>query len=308
VERSRLGTLPPGQALEAQLAGVAHLEEAVALAPGWAAAHAQLAGAYMGLAGPTEMRAGYFPRARNAALRALELDEGEAQAHAALGMVLAFHEWDWAAAERAMRRAMELDSSAHLATYAGYLRAMERYDEAAIYLRMAEERNPLSRSLKRQIVVTHFCAGRYEEAAATAQYVAELWPDLERAHVDYLLGHVHSARSDHDRAIAAYERAVTLSDGATWAFEGLAYGHARAGSRQAARRLLDRLERENPNGRPAPQYVALGDVEGAVALVEADFRERGLGAFLDLRCFPEFSTLRREARIQQILKLVGLPT
>lgn len=306
LERHWLGTLPPEPSLDALRTGIAHLETAVALDPEWAAAHARLARGYHSLASAvSEVRGEFYGKSKAAALRAIELDEAEAQAHASLGFVLFAHEWDWAGAERELRRALVLDPNAHHAVYAVFLRSAGRYDEAITRFRLAEERDPLSRTLKRQLVAALFCAGRYEEALEQAAHSFRLWPELGVAAESGFRGNVYTVRSLHAEAIREYRQAVAASDSAAWAVAGLAYVHARAGDHDLARTLLRRVE-ERPGSYHPLLYAALGQTERAVTMIESAFLERGLGAILDQRCFPEYDALRTEPRVRQMLRRMHL--
>lgn len=306
LERHWLGTLSRDQSLEALRTGIAHLEEAVALDPGWAAAHARLARAYHSLAsGVLALREEFFTKSKAAALRAIELDDAEAQAHASLGFVLFAHEWDWAGAERELRRALVLDPNAHHAVYGVFLRAAGRYEEAVTNFRLAEERDPLSRTLKRQLVAALFCAGHYDEALEQSAQSFRLWPELGVAAESGFRGNVYTVRSLHAEAIREYRQAVALSDSAVWAVAGLAYVHARAGDHDVAWALLQRVE-ERPGSYHPMLYAALGQPERAVAMIESAFLERGLGAILDQRCFPEYDALRAEPRVREMLRQIRL--
>ena len=135
--------------LEALRTAVANLENAVALAPEWAGAHAKLARAYHWIASSyAELASEFYPKSKTAALRALELDPNEAQAHASLGFVLFNYDWDWEGAERSIQRALALDPNSHQWIYAMFLVAAGRYEEAATHYQLAEERNPLSPLIK----------------------------------------------------------------------------------------------------------------------------------------------------------------
>jgi DNA-binding SARP family transcriptional activator/TolB-like protein len=307
LERQALGTLSAQEADEAREAAIVHLEEAVAMDPDWAAAHARLSVAYHWQASAApEREAELYPKAKAAAVRALELDEEDAQAHASLGFIRFFFEWDWDGAERAYQRALALDPSAHQGGYALYLRAAGRYDEAVEHFRRAEVRNPLSRALKRQVVVAYFCAGRYDEALRQAEQVTDFWPEGEAVARYGLLGNAYGAQSMHADAIAAFEEAVALSDSATWAVQGLAHAQARAGARAEALALLDWLESERPDSYHPVLHVALGQTERGAASVVSAFERTGLRALWDLRCFPEWEVLAREPPIRAILERVGL--
>jgi TolB-like protein/DNA-binding SARP family transcriptional activator len=153
--------------LKALRTAVSNLENAVALAPDWAPAHAKLARAYHWIASSyDELAREFYPKSKTAAVRALELDPNDAQAHASLGFVQFNYEWDWEGAERSIRQALALDPNSYHWIYAMFLIAVGRYDEAITHYQQAQERNPLSQLLKGQLAYAYSCAGRQDKAIA----------------------------------------------------------------------------------------------------------------------------------------------
>ena len=285
---------------------VANLETAVALAPEWAAAHAKLARTYHWIASSyEELARQFYPKSKRAALRALQLDSNEAQAHASLGFVLFNHEWDWEGAERSIQRALALDSNSHQWIYAMFLVAAGRYEEAATHYKLAEERNPLSPLIKGQLAWTYACAGRHDEAIAEFEELrARLGnsPDWLRA----AFGEEYLAKSKYSEAIDALESAVTVSDSNARFVALLAHGYARAGRVGDAQRLVRWLE-QRPGRWYAPQlYTALGDTARAIAMVQSAFEQRSSN-ILYLRCAKAYPALRNKPQIQEIVRRVGIP-
>ena len=306
VDQHALGSVPGGRTDESIRTAIAYLEKAVELDPEWPRAHAKLALAYHWLASsfPDDAAAEFFPKSKAAALRALELDPREAQAYASLGFVLFRHERDWAGAERAIRRALELESNeGNHWIYGLYLLGAGRYEEAITHFRQAEELNPLSAVLKGQLGFAYFCARRYDETIDLMEYTLQLWPDDTPAFSRFLLGHAYSAMSMHPEAIAEFERSVALSDSAPSVVSELAYIYARAGREGEARALLQWLQ-ERPGWNAPYLYVALNEIEPAVAMTEAAVRERRLPWF---RCLPEWEVLRTEPRVRESMHRIGLP-
>jgi TolB-like protein/Flp pilus assembly protein TadD len=292
--------------MEALRAAVANLEHAVALAPEWAAAHAKLARAYHWIASNSEELAPeFYPKSKAAALRALELDPNEAQAHASLGFVLFSHEWDWEGAERSIQRALALDPNSHQWIYALFLFAAGRYDEAATHFQRAQERNPLSPILKRQLAYAYSCAGRHDEAIAELEELQARLGDRP-AWLQAAFGEEYLAKSMYPEAIAALESAVTLSDSNPWYVAPLAYGYARAGRVGDAHRLVLWLE-QRPGRWYAPQvYTVLGDTGRAIAMIQSAFEQRS-GDILYLRCETAYPALRNKPQIREIVGRIGLP-
>jgi DNA-binding SARP family transcriptional activator/TolB-like protein len=288
---------------------IAYLEEAVALAPGWAAAYAKLSLAYLHVAsgGAGDFEAEFFPKAKTAALRALELDETQAQAHASLGFALLHYEWDWAAAERELRRAHQLEPNIHAWSYGGYLSAAGRYDEAVAQFQRAEERNPLSENVKLLTAQVHSCAGRHDRAIAKIREVAAVIGDsTPRVHL--YLGYEYLEQSLYAEAIAELEAAVTLADGDPTAAAGLGYAYARAGRLDDARPLSSAAGPGSVVDRwPAPALLAvLGDTARAVAMIESAFETERAGA-PHFRCTWAYRELRGNPRVQELMRRVGFP-
>jgi TolB-like protein/DNA-binding SARP family transcriptional activator len=293
--------------MEALRTAVANLENAVALAPEWAAAHARLARTYHWIASNSDgLAPEFYPKSKAAALRALELDPNEAQAHASLGFVLFSHEWDWENAEREIQRALVLDPNSHHWIYARFLFAAGRYDEAAIHYRKAEERNPLSLYLKGQLAEAYSCAGRHDEAIAELE---ELKARTGRDPPGWLraaFGEEYLAKGMHSEAIAALESAVTLSDSNPFHVALLAHGYARVGRVEDSRRLLGWLE-QRPGRWYAPQlYSELGDTGRAITMVQSAFDQRS-GFILYLRCSTAYPGLRNKPQIREIMRRIAVP-
>lgn len=292
--------------LEALRTAVAHLESAVGLAPEWAAAHAKLARSYHWIASIYgELAPEFYPKSKTAALRALELDPNEAQAHASLGFVLFNHEWDWEGAERSIQRALALDPNSHQWIYALFLMAAGRYDEAATHFQRAQERNPLSALLKRQLAWAYSCAGRHDAAIAELEELRARLGDSP-AWLRAAFGQEYLTKSMYPEAIAALESTVTVGDSNPWHVALLAHGYARAGRVGDARRLVLWLE-QRPGRWYAPQlYTALGDTGRAIAMVRSAFAQRS-GYILYLRCATADAALRNQPQIREIVRRIGVP-
>jgi eukaryotic-like serine/threonine-protein kinase len=306
LERQMLSPELGSGRLEILRSAIASLGEAVALAPEWAAAHAKLARAYHWVASSfPELAAEFYPKSKAAALRALELDEREAQAHASLGFVLFNYEWDWAGAERSIQRALELDPNSHQWIYALYLLAAGRYEEAIVSFRRAQERNPLSTIVKQQLAWAYACAGRYNEAIAELQELKQQLgdnPEWLRA----TLGEYYLAKSMPTEAISELETALAMIDSTPGLVTQLAIAYAHAGRVDDAQRLLRWLE-ARPGHWYAPRlHLALGDTGRAVAMVQNAF-EKYPSTFVNFRCDPIYRELAAHPRIRAIVRRLRFP-
>jgi TolB-like protein/Flp pilus assembly protein TadD len=292
--------------LEALRTAAANLEKAVALAPEWAAAHAKLARAYHWIASSYDQLAReFYPKSKTAAVRALELDPNEAQAHASLGFVQFNYEWDWEGAERSIRQALALDPNSYHWIYAMFLIAVGRYDEAITHYQQAQERNPLSQLLKGQLAYAYSCAGHHDEAIAELEELRVRIGDSS----DWLrtaFGEIYLMKSMYPEAIAALESAVTVSDSDPGIVALLAYGYARAGRMGDAHRLVPWLEQRSGHWYAPQLYTALADTGRAIAMVRSAFEQRS-SKILYLRCSTAYPALRNKSQIREIVRRIGIP-
>jgi len=197
------------------------LREAVLLAPGYARAHLALADAWAVLAfydvlPPDES----FPLARDAAMRALELDPGLGAAHATLGYVDLYHAWDWPRAEEAFLRAIDLEPGLSQAYqwYANYLVAMGRFPEAEFAMLRAQEFDPLSLIANAALGWVHYYAAEYDRGVAQGRRTLEIDPGFGLAYL--WLGQSLERLGRLDEGFAALEQAVALGGGSTIAQAG----------------------------------------------------------------------------------------
>ena len=297
---------------------IRHFKEAIALEPEWSSPHARLSTAYRLSADhfAEDTAIEYDRRAKAEALRGIELDAGDAEAHASLASVLLFREQDWAGAERAVRRSLELDPYARAMTASAYMTAAGRHDEAIPLWRKAEARYPLSEPLRVGAVRAYACAGLEDEAIARARELTDRVTRSGRTRVPgdstwllNFLAYEHSMHEDHAEAITAAE-ALVARDAGPESRVTLAFVYARAGRRDEARALAERLEAEARSRgspwRPAHLYAALGDTQRALDMVDAATRERRPDVFF--RCGVTYRVLEREPRMRELVRSFGFPS
>ena len=248
--------------------GLRFLQDAVERDPGDPHAYAGLAKGYVALGHSPAAPEDAWIRARAAAERALTLAPDLADAHATMGQVKMYYEWDWAGAERAYLRANELNPN--LAPnhyhYAWYLFLHGRIDEAIVEHERARDLDPLTPRNTAYLTDIYVAAGRYDDALATAKKAIEMNP---RSGVAWqALGFVHSAMGQHDEAIAANQRAAEYAPPWTFAL-GIAY--ARAGRVDEARAVLQTIEARPPTAynmwARAMVYMYLGDADEFFAAI-----------------------------------------
>lgn len=280
----------------------ARFEDAIALAPDFAPAHAGLAAAHalVGDYGPAEA----------AARRALELDVGLAWAHAVRGFVLLHARWDWPAAERAFRAALALDPGDALAHhwYAVYLEAMGAHERALAAARTAAELAPAVPAYALGVGHRLFWARRYADAIEHFRRLLAGDPDRVSAH--YFLARSWTELGRHRKAAAALETTRRLAPGDLNVAAAGAYLAARSGSREEARAGLRELERFAARDYPlatqiASVHAALGNRDAALHWLERAHRRRE-GPLVWLAVDIRFDALRVQPRFAALLEQMAL--
>jgi len=184
LERSLKGQLITGpEQAEVLDSAIHHFKKAIALEPEWSAPHARISTAYRlrSTHFTEDTAAEYDRRAKAEALRGIELDETDAEAHASLASVLLFRDRDWVGAGRAIRRSLELDPYARAMTAASYMTAAGRHDEAIAEHERARQLDPLSRIANANLTRALYWARRYDEAIVQARRTLELDPAFKVA-------------------------------------------------------------------------------------------------------------------------------
>lgn len=288
-----------------------HFAAAVARVPSYARAWAGLGDAYAVSAfyDYVPPREGY-PKAVEAAHRALALDSTLAAPHATLGYANLYYNWDWPVAEAEFQRAIRLApeySTAHQ-WYGNYLTAMGRFDEAKAAFERATEAEPLSLIAAAASGWSRWYARAYDEAEQHLARTLEMEPTYELAHL--WRGQNFEARGRYDEALQSLTQAVQLSQRSSLTLAALAHALAAAGQRDSARRLVAEIEgRRSTQYAPpyeiAKVYVALGDTAVALEWFERAYRDRA-HSMVFLKVDPQLAGMERNARYAALLDRVGL--
>ncbi len=293
---------------------IKYFEEAIDADPTYALAYVGLADCYalLGIAeyGAMPPREA-MPKAKSAALKALEIDDRLAEAHTSLAHVLGFYQWDWTAAEREFTRAIELNPRYHFAHhwYAIFLAAMRRFDEAIASELRALEIEPLSLVVNKNVGTIYYYARQYDRAFEQYRKALELDPDFARTH--FFLGMAYEVTERPDRALEEYRRGLSLSGGSVVVHCTLACALAEAGRIAEAREILDDL-----TARGREQYVpafnlalirlGLGEVDRAFEYLERAYDERS-SWLVSLTIEPLLDRIRDDPRFANLVRRVGLP-
>jgi serine/threonine-protein kinase len=283
---------------------IEYFHQAIAKDPGYALAYAGLADSYYltggyAIAAPRE----FFPRAKAAAAKALELDASLAEPHATLAVIKYKHERDWAAAEQQFKRAIELNpnyASAHQ-WYAEYLSSSGRHAEAAAEIKKAQQADPLSLIIQAVAGQLLYLARQYDQAAEQLLKTLDLDPNFAPAHA--FLGYVHVENGRFQAAIEEFQKAGHLSD--------LAYAYARAGNKLEAQKRIEELKALRKRRYVGPDsiallYVGLGDNDQAFAWLDRAYEESSAD-LVRLKVEPTCDPLRSDPRFAELLRRIGLP-
>jgi DNA-binding winged helix-turn-helix (wHTH) protein/Flp pilus assembly protein TadD len=285
-------------------------QQATTMDPNYAPAYAGLANSYTLLTAYTSASATlYMPQARAAALRALELDEGLAEAHTALALIVQNQDWDWQTSEKEFRRAIELDPNYATAHhwYAEHLMWRGRFDEALSESERARQLDPLSLIIAADYGAILYFSRQYDRAMEQFRTVLRKDPNFVRANI-VIYAHVEKAM--FAQALADAEIVHRLYGEGPWYWSARAYVYGRAGQAERARRELEKLEKVSRHDQVDPvlmlwAHLGVGDKEEALA----DLQKAYSGHFsimTTLKVEPGFDPLRSDPRFQELLRRVGL--
>ncbi|MDT5158023.1 MAG: eukaryotic-like serine/threonine-protein kinase [Acidobacteriota bacterium] len=251
------------------------------------------------------------PKAREAATRALALDDGLAEAHASLASVSYRFDWNWPDAEQHFKRAIELKpdyATAHQ-WYSAMLAAEGRFDEANAEARRAHELEPFSLTINSVVGRRLYYAHQYEQALVVHRRTVEMDRTFVRGHVE--LGSTLAQMGRTDEAVAEFRQALALDEGSITALAGLGHAYAASGQRGQALQLIGQLNELAKRRYVSPYHLAiiyagLGERERALDELERAADER-YNWLVFLKVEPLFESLHSEPRFNALVRRVGLP-
>jgi TolB-like protein/DNA-binding winged helix-turn-helix (wHTH) protein/Tfp pilus assembly protein PilF len=296
---------------------VDYFEQALGKNRNYAQAWAGLSYAYhlIGLFGFSPAQVA-FPKAKVAALKALEIDESLSEAHVSLAAVLASQEWLWPAVEKELHRALALNPSNAVAHqyYGYYLSPMGRLDEAITEMKRARELDPLSPTMQHSLAATLYRAGRYDEALESFMQVPDGDANSEKRH--RWMASIYERKGMYREAAAELVTALRLSNKHELAAQ-IARRYVSSGYAETKRAFLwgDLREEQRrakiANLTPhafeiATDYALLGEKNKAFEWLDKAFQKREVG-LVDLTVDENFQSLRTDPRFQDLVKRLGLP-
>ena len=287
--------------------------QAVSKEPTYAQAHAGIAmvhaaSAVLSFVAPPRV----MHKAKEAALHALDLDETVADAHAALGLVLHNHDWDWPGAEREYRRALALNPGDTLArAYHAHLLACQgRADAAIAEARQAVTLNPLDLFSNYALALVLVCARRFEAATQQSHLTIDLSPGFYLPYCS--LAWAAGATGQYREAVAALRHAVVCAPGDPFSQGYLGWALGLAGEKEEAQAILSRLKQRRTEAYYSAYLVAvvlvgLGEQDQAVEWLLKAFGDRD-GMLPWVHEFPHFDPLRADPRFQALLRQMNFPS
>ena len=287
---------------------IEHFQQAIAKDSSYALAYSGLADCYSNLptfafVPPKEA----YPKAKEAALKALEIDDTLAEAHTSLALVKALHDLDWSGGEREFQRAIALNPDyavAHL-YYGWTLGLMGLLDEAIAEAKRALDLDPLSLNINWLLGVVFAFARQYDQAIEQYRKTLELDPNFFVVHA--FLGLAYVYKSMYKESFAELEKAVAISP-SNLSLTCLGYGYAAADRRLEAQKVLDQLneiskEKYVPALHRAIICAGLGEKDKAFDWLEKAYEEHFIIA---IKVNPAFDPLRSDPRFQDLLRRMNL--
>ena len=292
--------------------GSEYFKQAIDLDPSYALAYAGLADAYAFLGlhrviPPKDI----LPKAKAAAIKALEIDDTLAEAHTALAYVKTIYDWDWTGAEEGFKRAIELNprNAPTHSYYSNYLAAMGRFEESMAEIKRAQELDPLSPIINVMVGYMAFLKRDYDVTVEQCSKTSDIEPNFFWIYMG--VGWAYEEQGMYEKAIPEFQRAVELTGGLMGTLAGLGHALARAGRGDEALQIIEKLKDPSTHGGHivpydiALVYAGFGDQEQSLAWLEKAVDAR-FGWLIWLNVEPKWDFLRSHTHFKELLQRIGL--
>ena len=289
---------------------ISYFEQALAMDPSYALAYVGLADAHFSALAANRPSNEIFPQARAAAQKAIEIDDTLAAAHAQLGYIIFWYDWDFGASENKFKRALELDlddANTHL-FYAHLLSNTGRHAEALAEVKRARELDPVNLHISALEGSFLIHAGRIDEALTRLHETLELDPTYYLAHL--IASTAYIEKGMYSEAIDEAGKAREISGaGSSRSEASLGYALAKSGKEAEARSVLEGLLKSSAERYVSPYHIALvynglGEHDEALAWLERAYAQRS-PAMVFLKVEPKWNNLRSDPRFQDLLRRIG---
>ena len=292
--------------------GIEHFQQAISKDSAYALAYSGLAGCHFllavyGLLPPMEA----FPKAKLAALKALEMDDTIAEAHVSLGWLKAWFDWDWSGSEKEFQQALLLDPrSAYAHAARGVtLSNMGLFDLATPEFKRGLELDPLSVFVHRVWGIALYASRQYDRAIEESRNTLEMDPNSIFSYRS--LGQAYLQKSMYKEGLAEFEKLLVASPGNAHALSDLGVGYALAGQRAEAQNMLEQLaelakHKYVPSVCLARIHAGLGDRDKAFEWLEKSYDDRSISVFPFIKVDPVYDALRSDTRFANLLRRMNL--
>jgi tetratricopeptide (TPR) repeat protein len=250
-----------------------------------------------------------MPKAKAAALHALQRGGSSGSSHVALGLVKMQYDWDWTGAEEEFKRAMSQGTEADVARplYAWYLMALGRVEEAQISMQRVVDEQPLDDFSIWTLGLSYYLGRKPDQGVEQFRRAIAVEPRSYWSHM--LLGWTYEQQGKYSDAIAELNKAIRITDNPQVA-ASLAHAYALSGQRAEAHRALTELLDEANRRYVSPYdiatvYAGLGNTEEAFNWLEKAYEDRSGWLAWWLRVDPKFDRLRADPRFVDLLRRVG---
>ncbi len=289
---------------------IGYFQQSISKDPNYARAYAGLADSYTLLSGYSSApQTEFIPKARAAALKALELDENLAEAHTSLALITENYDWDWQTAEKEYRRAIELNPNYATAHhwFAEFLTWQGRFDEALRESERARQLDPLSLIIAADNGAILYYSRQYDRAIEQFKAVREVDPGFSRAS---LIRWAYDQKGMFKDELADTEAYRRVYGDKPWAWSSLAYIYGRSGQPVQARHALAKLQELNRRQPMDPAviawaYAGMGNKDQTFVWLEKAYAQHS-NIMTTLKVEPAFDPLRSDPRFQDLMRRVGL--
>lgn len=286
-----------------------YFNQSIGLDPGYSLAYTGLADSYYRLSNAYLPPKEASPKARTAAMKALELDDTLAEAHASLGLIKMYHDWDWSGAEREYKRAIELDprSGQGYLRYGTYLQLVGRFDESIASFKRALALDPLSLQANSLLGLALYVSRQYDKSVERYRKTLDMEPNYLPAR--FGLGLAYSQKGMYEEAIVEFQKAADLVDDLVEAMGEVGYIYAAWGKINKAQEVLDDLKERSETAYISPYNMVkvcagLGETDLTFEWLERAYEERNEWLTW-LGVDPKLDSIRSDPRFQNLMQRVG---
>ncbi len=291
--------------------GIEYFNQAIELDPNYALAYFGLSASYGVLGNNYLPPREAFPKSKAYAAKALEIDDTLSEAHTVMAAINLFYDWDWAEAEKHLKRAQTLNPNDATVNdiYSAYWDVMGQPDKALAESKRGQELDPLSLLMNTNLGIDFYYTRQYDEAIAQCEKTVNLEPRYYNASL--YLGQAYEKKKMYQQAIATFQKGMTQAERNPKLLASLGHAYALSGERDKANQILVELREMSKYRYISPYlfavvYLGLGDKDQTFAWLEKAFQDRSF-FLIWLKVEPLFDPLRDDPRFADLLRRVGLP-